>query len=62
MVCGIICASAHGAALPLLLLVFGDMTDMFIDNANTNKFSELINWNLTSYTPEEAFSDQSKLR
>jgi ATP-binding cassette subfamily B (MDR/TAP) protein 1 len=35
MIVGVICAFLHGAALPVLLLVFGDMTDSFV-NAGMN--------------------------
>ena len=30
MVLGSIMAAAHGAALPLMIIVFGDMTDLFV--------------------------------
>ena len=51
MLVGTLCALAHGACLPILLLVFGDMTDLFIDaaqNADNLNQTELLargcNW------------------
>ncbi len=38
MVIGIICCLLHGAALPLTILVFGDMTDTFISDGR------IVNW------------------
>ena len=34
---------AHGAALPLLLLFFGDLTDVFINQAVTVFYIDLVN-------------------
>jgi hypothetical protein len=31
MIIGTVCAMAHGLALPALVIVFGDMTDSFVD-------------------------------
>jgi ATP-binding cassette, subfamily B (MDR/TAP), member 1 len=31
MIVGVICALLHGAALPALMLVFGEMTDAFVN-------------------------------
>ncbi|NP_001265699.1 ATP-dependent translocase ABCB1 [Cavia porcellus] len=36
MVLGTLAAIIHGAALPLLMLVFGDMTDTFVNGSGTN--------------------------
>ena len=38
MVIGSIAATCHGAALPLMIIVFGDMTDMFIFNEIFSKY------------------------
>jgi len=35
MVIGCICAVAHGLAMPLLMVFFGDMVDKFIDSGKT---------------------------
>ena len=35
MLLGTFCACLHGAALPGLIILFGDMTDLFIENAQT---------------------------
>uniref|UniRef100_A0A674F4I8 Bile salt export pump n=1 Tax=Salmo trutta TaxID=8032 RepID=A0A674F4I8_SALTR len=50
MVGGSVCAFLHGSAQPLMLLVFGMLTDTFIDN-NTDKMKNLTsNWlKLRSY-------------
>jgi ATP-binding cassette subfamily B (MDR/TAP) protein 1 len=39
MILGLICACGHGACLPLLILIFGDMIDRFVDDG---KFKELL--------------------
>ena len=31
MIIGSICACGHGTALPALMIIFGDMTDSFVD-------------------------------
>ncbi len=38
IVIGVICSSLHGAALPLMIIVFGDMTDSFINDGT------VVNW------------------
>jgi len=35
MVIGGICAAAHGLAMPLLMVFFGDMVDSFIDSGKS---------------------------
>lgn len=37
MVIGGICACAHGLAMPLLMLYFGDMVDTFVESGK-NKY------------------------
>ena len=39
MILGTVCGIAHGVCLPLLLLVFGEMTDIFI-NADATYLNE----------------------
>jgi len=36
MLIGTICSCLHGAALPILLLAFGDMTDSFVNSGKQN--------------------------
>ena len=38
IIVGIICSALHGAAFPLMIIVFGDMTDTFINDGS------LQNW------------------
>lgn len=33
MLLGTVMAIAHGSGLPLMMIVFGEMTDKFVDNA-----------------------------
>ena len=41
VVVGIICSLLHGAAMPLMIVIFGDMTDTFImDGRFDNLFDE----------------------
>ena len=51
MIFGGICACAHGAGLPLLMIVFGDMTDLFVDAAK--------NLNTTSGLPDLSSLNES---
>ena len=39
MLLGTFCACCHGAALPGLIILFGDMTDLFIENAQSLELS-----------------------
>ncbi len=42
IVIGVICSSIHGATLPLMIVVFGEMTDSLInDGAVTNWWNDL---------------------
>ncbi|KAM6281047.1 ATP-dependent translocase ABCB1-like [Porphyrio hochstetteri] len=36
MILGTILAVAHGSSLPIAMVIFGDMTDSFVNSANTN--------------------------
>lgn len=36
MILGTLLAVAHGSGLPLAMVIFGDMTDSFVDSADTN--------------------------
>ena len=60
MAFGSVCGVAHGACLPVFLLVFGDMTDLFIDADNNNNplnETQLIaagcNWTQFDFTWED---------
>ena len=60
MFAGTVCALAHGACLPALLLVFGEMTDIFINAADNDarlNETELANlgcdWEQFGYTWEQ---------
>lgn len=43
MIFGTIAAMAHGAGLPLMMLVFGEMTDSFVDFGKNMTMGEMIN-------------------
>ncbi|CAJ0964426.1 unnamed protein product [Ranitomeya imitator] len=43
MLVGTIAAMAHGAGLPLMMLVFGDMTDSFVDFGKNMTLEQIIN-------------------
>ena len=38
IIIGVICSALHGAAMPLMIIVFGDMTDTFVDDGT------VVNW------------------
>lgn len=48
MVVGTICACAIGAAGPLMMIVFGSMSDIFIDNAYYENVLNSIKDNITA--------------
>ncbi|XP_056375074.1 ATP-dependent translocase ABCB1-like isoform X2 [Hyla sarda] len=43
MLVGTIAAMAHGAGLPLMMLVFGDMTDTFVDTGKNMTMESMMN-------------------
>ena len=51
MVIGTLVAIVHGSALPLMIILFGGMTDMFIDNEKYVGYVEEIMPNLTQIYP-----------
>ncbi|KAM3929583.1 ATP-dependent translocase ABCB1 [Leptodactylus fuscus] len=51
MLLGTVAAMAHGAGLPLMMLVFGEMTDSFVDFGRNMTYEEIINASM-------AFQDQ----
>ena len=61
MILGWLCSCAHGTSLPLLLLVFGDMTDVFINSARTSNFLNLINYTLIAPTTLEDLAKDQEL-
>ncbi|KAK2531311.1 multidrug resistance protein 1 [Columba livia] len=57
MVLGTTMAVLHGAGLPLMMIVFGDMTDSFITSENITYPANFSSWNYTSVNFSiEAFS------
>jgi len=36
MILGTVLAIAHGSSLPIAMIIFGDMTDSFVDSGHTN--------------------------
>ena len=62
MIAGTICGLLHGAGLPMLMVVFGDMVDLFLDSAIENAELDTINWADYDTTKDEAIKDQDLLR
>ncbi|XP_076435094.1 ATP-dependent translocase ABCB1-like [Babylonia areolata] len=64
MVVGAIGAAANGAALPAMIIVFGDMIDLFVDTGVYTDFLDDIGAFLTSVneTKESMLADSSKLQ
>ncbi|XP_052095836.1 ATP-dependent translocase ABCB1-like isoform X5 [Mytilus californianus] len=54
MIFGSIFALAHGAALPAMIIVFGDMTDLFVESG---MFEQLMN-DIRSYLPTLGYTYQ----
>uniref|UniRef100_A0A8C8ZZZ0 P-type phospholipid transporter n=1 Tax=Prolemur simus TaxID=1328070 RepID=A0A8C8ZZZ0_PROSS len=53
---GTIMAIAHGSGLPLMMIVFGDMTDKFIDT--TGNFSIPVNFSLSLLNPGRILEEE----
>lgn len=51
MVGGIIAAIVHGMAMPIMTIVFGAMTDLFVDTNKLANILELYMPNITSIFP-----------
>ena len=48
MLVGSLAAAAHGAAMPVMIIVFGDMSDMFIYNAQWEYIADAIAQNISA--------------
>ncbi|KAL8602924.1 hypothetical protein ACOMHN_062619 [Nucella lapillus] len=64
MFMGTICAAANGTALPAMIIVFGDMIDLFVDTCIYSEFLDDINSFLVSVneTKESMLEDSSKIQ
>ncbi|XP_076438744.1 ATP-dependent translocase ABCB1-like [Babylonia areolata] len=64
MAVGAICAATTGAAFPAMIIVFGDMNDLFVDTGIYTDFLDDIGAFLTSVseTKESMLADSSKLQ
>ena len=60
MVLGSFLALIHGAALPAMIVVFGDMTDLFVFDAILKNFVE-ENWYLFTEYPYYNFTSQDEV-
>ena len=61
MVVGTICAILHGAGLPMLMIVFGDMVDLFVGNSITHRDLDTVPWAVYNTTKDEAVDDLEQL-
>ena len=63
MFVGSLCAIINGAALPSMIIVFGEMIDTFVDTGKLTLFLDSIAAFLTSegLTKEEIVADVTKL-
>ncbi len=39
MLIGLLCSAAHGVALPLICVVFGEMTDSFVSSGQSSNLT-----------------------
>ncbi|KAK7110228.1 ATP-dependent translocase ABCB1-like isoform X2 [Littorina saxatilis] len=64
MIFGSLCAAANGAALPAMIIVFGDMIDLFVDTGIYTQFLDDISTYLASIntTKETMLADASLLQ
>ncbi|XP_021045981.1 phosphatidylcholine translocator ABCB4 [Mus pahari] len=56
MFLGTVMAIAHGSGLPLMMIVFGEMTDKFVDN--TGNFSLPVNFSLSMLNPGRILEEE----
>ncbi|XP_031235861.1 phosphatidylcholine translocator ABCB4 isoform X1 [Mastomys coucha] len=56
MFLGTLMAIAHGSGLPLMMIVFGEMTDKFVDN--TGNFSLPVNFSLSMLNPGRILEEE----
>ena len=63
MIVGSICAAANGAALPSMIIVFGEMIETFVDTGILDKFLDTIPDFLAnvSLTEDQIFKDVNLL-
>uniref|UniRef100_A0A4X2M929 P-type phospholipid transporter n=1 Tax=Vombatus ursinus TaxID=29139 RepID=A0A4X2M929_VOMUR len=57
MVLGTAAAIIHGAGLPLMMLIFGDMTDSFANMGNRNETTGVV-WSNSSKNPFETLEEE----
>jgi len=53
MLLGTVCACLHGAAMPLMMIVFGDVTDLFIAQS---KAGQALDWLVANLTSNESIT------
>ena len=51
MIIGTLCAMAHGATMPIMAVIFGNMSDAFINNDKMNSFIDALMPNVTAINP-----------
>ncbi|XP_059113267.1 phosphatidylcholine translocator ABCB4-like [Peromyscus eremicus] len=56
MLLGTVMAIAHGSGLPLMMIVFGEMTDKFVNNAGN--FSLPVNFSLSMINPGRILEEE----
>ncbi len=66
IIVGILAACAHGCMMPLMTIVFGDLTSTFINNDQFNLFWDKFGNNVTAGCPdigskEDAQADPERL-
>ena len=62
MIIGAIAAVAMGAAPTCLIIVFGEMTDSFVDNSKTSQLFNMINFTQFSTAKEIVRKNPDMLR
>jgi hypothetical protein len=59
MLVGTLAACAHGAAMPVMMIVFGDMSDLFIYNAQWETITQNLATNISSFCGQICYSRPS---
>ena len=57
MLCGLLCSIIHGAAMPLMIIVFGQMSDLFVYESILENWLD-ANWdNISMFYPNATMDD-----
>uniref|UniRef100_A0A8C4JCQ5 Phosphatidylcholine translocator ABCB4-like n=1 Tax=Dromaius novaehollandiae TaxID=8790 RepID=A0A8C4JCQ5_DRONO len=60
MITGTVLAIAHGTSLPVVMIIFGDVTDSFVTSANTTFLGNISSMNLSLDIPDKLEEEMTR--